>query len=896
MVDVADALRRQLLRLSQDSEDCRKLFDHHIAKKKWDQNDLEFVLQTCGRCLLDPRLTLILGAHLSPWLLELLGRARAASLRTRQTGGNALHLALCLSLSKLVTISNEAVRFVLGYFQEAPAPFEKKEEEECYEPAQKRRKKQKQQMSSITDRELLQATYDLLVYVGGDLIHMWKWSGLLSYLHHHSQEVKWLTCNCIAVLSRMSEAQREALIIKHVSLETHTRLSVKNGQTTCHILPTVWSEDESIKSCAELRHTVSVSGVSLPIFDRKCLKEGSLVLLPSTERNLEAVAMSVCQGHPVLIVGAVGSGKTSLVEYLACVTGRAKAPHLTKVQLGDQTDSKTLLGTYCCTPTPGEFIWRPGSLTQAVTKGYWLLLEDLDYAPMDVISILLPLLESKTLSLPGHGNIRAHPNFQLFATRRTLGGSKMVSGYAALLDKLWTTVTLETLTSSELIQLVATRWPKLESISEKLVDVYLMLSAGQHDDDRDGDSHADVMNMTSIKVSGRLVSTRDLKKWCSRVSSHVDNIEISLANTAFQEALDCFCAAVPNPSTHFTFAVHIGSFMNCTKATVEYYCMQYKPEVMHMPDQLIIGQRARLHKKNTDYLSIGLKKTVTFSLTRPVALLLERIGVAVMKKEPVLIVGETGTGKTSAVQYLAHHTRNKLRVINMNQQSDSSDLLGGFKPVQMKTIIAPVRQQFEDLFAVTFSASKNNKFLEHIMVCYVNQRWSDLFTLMEHSQERAVHKLSHSNDTVEQYKQTHTRSILAKWHKFRLKIASLKDQVQHAQSALAFSFIEGTLIKAIQDGEWVLLDEINLASAETLECLSGLLESDSGSLTLLERGDFKPVARHQDFRLFACMNPATDVGKKELPAGLRNRFTEFFMGERQSKQDLMIIINDYLVK
>ncbi|KAK8720293.1 hypothetical protein OTU49_013436 [Cherax quadricarinatus] len=472
----------------------------------------------------------------------------------------------------------------------------------------------------------------------------------------------------------------------------------------------------------------------------------------------------------------------------------------------------------------------------------------------------------------------------------------MVSGYAALLDKLWTTVTLETLTSSELIQLVATRWPKLESISEKLVDVYLMLSAGQHDDDRDGDSHADVMNMTSIKVSGRLVSTRDLKKWCSRVSSHVDNIEISLANTAFQEALDCFCAAVPNPSTHFTFAVHIGSFMNCTKATVEYYCMQYKPEVMHMPDQLIIGQRARLHKKNTDYLSIGLKKTVTFSLTRPVALLLERIGVAVMKKEPVLIVGETGTGKTSAVQYLAHHTRNKLRVINMNQQSDSSDLLGGFKPVQMKTIIAPVRQQFEDLFAVTFSASKNNKFLEHIMVCYVNQRWSDLFTLMEHSQERAVHKLSHSNDTVEQYKQTHTRSILAKWHKFRLKIASLKDQVQHAQSALAFSFIEGTLIKAIQDGEWVLLDEINLASAETLECLSGLLESDSGSLTLLERGDFKPVARHQDFRLFACMNPATDVGKKELPAGLRNRFTEFFMGERQSKQDLMIIINDYLVK
>jgi midasin (ATPase involved in ribosome maturation) len=72
-------------------------------------------------------------------------------------------------------------------------------------------------------------------------------------------------------------------------------------------------------------------------------------------------------------------------------------------------------------------------------------------------------------------------------------------------------------------------------------------------------------------------------------------------------------------------------------------------------------------------------------------------------------------------------------------------------------------------------------------------------------------------------------------------------------------------------GYWVLLDEINLASAETLECLSGLLEGSSGSVCLLERGDQKPVERHPDFRLFACMNPATDVGKKDLPAGLRNR-------------------------
>lgn len=48
-------------------------------------------------------------------------------------------------------------------------------------------------------------------------------------------------------------------------------------------------------------------------------------------------------------------------------------------------------------------------------------------------------------------------------------------------------------------------------------------------------------------------------------------------------------------------------------------------------------------------------------------------------------------------------------------------------------------------------------------------------------------------------------------------------QLKH-ENALAFSFIEGSLVRAIENGHWVLLDEINLANAETLECLSGLLE------------------------------------------------------------------------
>ena len=43
-------------------------------------------------------------------------------------------------------------------------------------------------------------------------------------------------------------------------------------------------------------------------------------------------------------------------------------------------------------------------------------------------------------------------------------------------------------------------------------------------------------------------------------------------------------------------------------------------------------------------------------------------------------------------------------------------------------------------------------------------------------------------------------------------------------------------MKAIKRGDWVLLDEINLATPETLEWLNGILESNLGSVVVLERG------------------------------------------------------------
>lgn len=71
-----------------------------------------------------------------------------------------------------------------------------------------------------------------------------------------------------------------------------------------------------------------------------------------------------------------------------------------KIHLGDQTDSKLLLGTYMTTSTPGEFRWQAGVLTTAVTEGRWIVFEDIDMAPVEVLAVLLPLLETRYLHIP----------------------------------------------------------------------------------------------------------------------------------------------------------------------------------------------------------------------------------------------------------------------------------------------------------------------------------------------------------------------------------------------------------------------------------------------------------------------------------------------------------------
>uniref|UniRef100_A0A3B4AV04 Midasin n=1 Tax=Periophthalmus magnuspinnatus TaxID=409849 RepID=A0A3B4AV04_9GOBI len=336
------------------------------------------------------------------------------------------------------------------------------------------------------------------------------------------------------------------------------------------------------------------------------------------------------------------------------------------------------------------------------------------------------------------------------------------------------------------------------------------------------------------------------------------------------------------PESRLQMAEIIGSKLNISKQKAQHFCELYQPALSLSELEATVG-RVALRRKQTEVVQLNVNQH-TFAATRPSAVLLEQLAVCVAKAEPVLLVGETGTGKTSTVQHLAQITGHRLRVVNMNQQSDTADLLGGYKPVDHKQILLPLREAFEELFSQTYSRKQNLTFLGHVQTCYREKRWHDLLRLMEHVCKSALTKELKNK----------TNDVRQQWEAMSTKLQHTQEQVQACEATMVFAFVEGTLAQAVRKGHWILLDEINLAAAETLECLSGLLESSTGSLVLLDRGDAEPLVRHPDFRLFACMNPATDVGKRNLPLGLRNRFTELYVNELENEADLRILVSDYL--
>lgn len=109
-----------------------------------------------------------------------------------------------------------------------------------------------------------------------------------------------------------------------------------------------------------------------------------------------------------------------------------------------------------------------------------------------------------------------------------------------------------------------------------------------------------------------------------------------------------------------------------------------------------------------------------------------------------------------------------------------------------------------------------------------------------------------------------------------------------ASSSASFRWCDGVFLKAIKRGDWVLLDELNLASQPVLEGLNSCLDHRA-SVFIPELG--KEFACPPTFRIFAAQNPlAQGGGRKGLPKSFLNRFTKVYI-EALTSDDLFSIVS-----
>jgi len=539
-----------------------------------------------------------------------------------------------------------------------------------------------------------------------------------------------------------------------------------------------------------------------------------------------SLALSMLTNKPVMIMGPPGCGKTTLIHHLAALAGVG----VVSLHLGASVDVKSLLGGYVCGEIPGEFKWLDGPLTSAIrSNDKWIVFEQIEEANPDVLSLLTPLLSEHKLFIPGRSeSIIAGYNTRIFAT-----------SYSSHESSHWTKIRIDFLKFDSLRDVLLNTHPKLSAVIDRILNSWDLMKG---------------------------LTYHELFRCCKRLEVfelESGSVSDEVYSFMFQVVVDTFTSHLPSNEKRIEKAFLIAHCWGLSPHYAESYLSNSKPQLVLSPFK--IGP--------VELPFYGKPINITdFAPTFTSLHHMESVARSIYMKEPVLLVGETGTGKTTLVQFIASAVGANLSVINMHHQSDTLDILGGFKPVDLHKLLLPLREKFIDAFRKTFSQKANASAIEKIHTSFEQKQWTSFLKNIA-----AISRKASEKEGIEE-------TIKNDWiylSNTSVQFLSRKDFIDRD---FAFGFVEGPLARAFRTGQWILLDEVNLAPPETLLSLAPIIDGE----LVLPNGEI--VNAHENFRLICCMNPPTDVGKVGLPETLLHKFTSVFTDETSSESDIKLIL------
>ena len=272
-------------------------------------------------------------------------------------------------------------------------------------------------------------------------------------------------------------------------------------------------------------------------------------------------------------------------------------------------------------------------------KGYWIVLDELNLAPTDILEALNRLLDdNRELLIPETQElVHPHPNFMLFATQNPpglYGGRKTLS---RAFRNRFLELHYDDIPQDELEIILRERCQIAPSYAKKIVEVYRQLSVERS-------------ASRLFEQKNSFATLRDLFRWAQRDAVGYEQLA---ANGYMLLAEKC-----RNPQEKVVIKRVLERVMRVKLDMESYYMSLEDP---------------------------GIKTLSSVVWTRALRRLVVLVSACLKNNEPVLLVGETGCGKTTVCQLLAEYMHKELIILNAHQNTETGDILGAQRPMRNRS-------------------------------------------------------------------------------------------------------------------------------------------------------------------------------------------------------------------